>query len=125
MKRVDRSGPFLYGRGSFHHKRIPTPDECRRTPKKTTIKTINMPQDSDIGSTLAQFNLLIEQILAGEVGRSRYQPWEIDLLLDIESCNLNGAAVAPILRQYQKAVRDEMENGAGVPLTLSQYLRAW
>lgn len=83
-----------------------------------------MRKISDSERTLAHFNLLIEEVLQGWSSRSRYQPWEIDLLLDIESCNLDRARAVKILPRYREAVRREMENGARLPLKLSQYLKA-
>lgn len=114
MKRIDQSCRLFYRSGSFHNRRRGAPEVYCCAPK---IK------NTDADNTLAQFNLLIEQILDGGAGRSKYQRWEIDLLLDIESCHLDGATVATVLRQYQRAVRDEMKNGAIFPLTLSQYLK--
>ena len=76
--------------------------------------------DSD--AVLAQFNRLIHELLRGNMQRNTFRPWEIELLLDIESCSLRDTNRKDILRRYQKAVQRHMEKGAGVPLKLSQYL---
>jgi len=39
-------------------------------------------------SVLVQFNRLIEELLSGSIQRGGFQPWEIEILLDIESCDL-------------------------------------
>jgi hypothetical protein len=78
--------------------------------------------DSD--AVLAQFNRLIQELLRGNMHRNTFRPWEIELLLDIESCNLREASKRETLRRYQKAVQRHMEKGARLPLKLSEYLEA-
>jgi hypothetical protein len=76
--------------------------------------------DSD--AVLAQFNRLIQELLRGNMHRNTFRPWEIELLLDIESCSLREAHKRDTLRRYQKAVQRHMEKGARKPLKLSEYL---
>ena len=72
---------------------------------------------------LAQFNQLIEELLAGKMQRCKFQTWEIDLLLDALKCDLGRfAAAETVLREYQEAVQRHLENGATVPLRLSEFL---
>ena len=78
--------------------------------------------DSD--AILAQFNRLIQELLRGNMNRNTFRPWEIDLLLDIEYCDLRDAARRETLRRYQRAVQRHMEKGARLPLKLSEYLDA-
>ena len=78
--------------------------------------------DSD--AVLAQFNRLLQELLRGNMHRNTFRPWEIELLLDIESCNLREASKRETLRRYQKAVQRHMEKGARLPLKLSEYLEA-
>jgi hypothetical protein len=78
--------------------------------------------DSD--AVLAQFNRLIHELLRGNMHRNTFRPWEIGLLLDIESCNLREASKRETLRRYQKAVQRHMDKGARLPLKLSEYLDA-
>jgi hypothetical protein len=78
--------------------------------------------DSD--AILAQFNRLIQELLRGNMQRNTFRPWEIDILLDIEGCNLRENAKRDILKRYQKAVQRHMEKGARLPLKLSEYLEA-
>jgi len=56
--------------------------------------------------------------------RNTFRPWEIELLLDIEACNLRETNKRDTLRRYQKAVQRHMEKGARLPLKLSEYLNA-
>ena len=78
--------------------------------------------DSD--AVLAQFNRLMQELLRGSLHRNTFRPWEIELLLDIETCSLRDINKREVLRRYQKAVKRHMENGARLPLKLSEYLEA-
>ena len=78
--------------------------------------------DSD--AVLAQFNRLIQELLRGNMHRNTFRPWEVELLLDMESCSLRESSKREILRRYQKAVQRQMEKGARLPLKLSEYLEA-
>src|ERR1700739_4349963 len=78
----------------------------------------------DSESVCAQFNRLIQELLRGNMHRNTFRPWEIELLLDIESCNLREASKRETLRRYQKAVQRHMAKGARLPLKLSEYLEA-
>ena len=78
----------------------------------------------DADAVLAQFNRLIQELLRGNMHRNTFRPWEIELLLDIEGCNLREASKRDMLRRYQKAVQRHMEKGARTPLKLSEYLES-
>jgi hypothetical protein len=54
--------------------------------------------------------------------RGKFQPWEIDILLDIESCNLRRSTKRQILQGYQRAVQAGLQMGAQLPVRLSEYL---
>lgn len=77
-------------------------------------------QDSEV--VLTRFNKLMHDLLRGTMNRNTFQPWEIELLLDIEACNLKDALGRETLRRYQKAVQRAMEKGARAPMRLSEYL---
>jgi hypothetical protein len=78
----------------------------------------------DSETVLAQFNRLIQELLRGNMHRNTFRPWEVELLLDIESCGLRDASRRETLRRYQRAVQRHMEKGARLPLKLSEYLDA-
>jgi hypothetical protein len=81
---------------------------------------IDAVQDSDI--MLTRFNRLIQELLRGSMNRNTFRPWEVEILLDIEGCNLRDAGKRDMLRRYQKAVQRSMDRGAQTPLKLSEYL---
>jgi hypothetical protein len=79
-------------------------------------------EDSD--AVLARFNKLIQELLRGSINRNTFRHWEIDLLLDIENCDLKDANKKETLRRYQRSVQRQMEKGAERPMKLSEYLGA-
>jgi hypothetical protein len=87
-----------------------------------TQNTYDSLPDSD--AVLAQFNRLIQELLRGNMQRNTFRPWEIELLLDIESCSLRDSSRRETLRRYQRAVQRHMEKGARLPLKLSEYLES-
>ena len=89
-------------------------------PADMYLSMVDVVQDSE--AMLARFNKLIQEILRGSISRNTFRPWEVEILLDIESCNLREVPKREILRRYQKAVQRAMEKGAPTPLKLSEYL---
>lgn len=81
------------------------------------------PQPVDeIEPRLAQFNRLIAELLRGKIQRNTFQPWEIEILLDIEGCHLRESSRRETLRRYQKAANRFVERGGRHLLKLSDYL---
>jgi len=76
--------------------------------------------DSEV--LLNQFNKLMNELLRGNVTRNTFQPWEIEILLDIEGCQMRDSAKRETLKRYQKAVQRDMEKGAARPMMISAYL---
>ena len=76
----------------------------------------------DTDALLMQFNRLIQELLRGNINRNTFRPWEIEILLDIESCDLRDFSKRDILKRYQKAVQRQMEKGAPTPMKLSEFL---
>jgi hypothetical protein len=71
---------------------------------------------------LNRFNRLMGELMRGAITRNVFQAWEVDLLLDIESCPLERRRRLEILRQYQKAVDRQLDIGPGPPMKLSVFL---
>ena len=78
--------------------------------------------DSD--AILTQFNRLIQELLRGSMRRNSFRAWEIELLLDLDACDLGKSSRKLMLQRYQKAVQRQMTKGARLPLKMSEYLRA-
>ena len=77
-------------------------------------------EDSEV--IMNRFNKLLQELIRGNMTRNTFQPWEIDILLDIEACQLREVVRRETLRRYQKAVQRAMEKGAPTPFKLSEYL---
>ena len=79
-------------------------------------------QTIDSEARLNRFNRLMQELIRGTMNRNTFQPWEIEILLDIEGCQIREPVKRETLRRYQKAVQRSMEKGAQMPLRLSEYL---
>jgi hypothetical protein len=71
---------------------------------------------------LNRFRRLMADLQRGAMSRNDFQPWEVEILLDISNCELDRRRRADILRQYQRAVEKQMETGPGPPMKLSDFL---
>ena len=71
---------------------------------------------------LNRFRRLMAELMRGTLRRNSFEPWEIDILLDFETCSLE-ARRPKVLRAYQKAVEHQLETGPGPPMKLSEYLQ--
>jgi hypothetical protein len=71
---------------------------------------------------LRRFNKLMVEVMRGAITRNSFQPWEFEILLDMDHCQFDGRRRLEILRQYQRAVAKQMEVGPGPPMKLSQFL---
>jgi hypothetical protein len=83
-----------------------------------------MPADDlvELEIMLNRFNRLIGEVMAGYLRRNSFLPWELDILIDIESCRLDRRRRMEILRQYRRAVQHQLEKGPGPPMKLSAFL---
>jgi hypothetical protein len=77
---------------------------------------------ADHSEILLRFNRLIRGVLSGRIHRTTFQPWEIELLLDIKGCQITKRAWEGVLRRYQRAVQRQIEKGVTVPMKLSEFL---
>jgi hypothetical protein len=76
----------------------------------------------DSEARLNRFNRLMQELIRGNMNRNTFQPWEIEILLDIQACQILEPIKRETLRRYQKAVQRAMEKGAPTPFRLSDYL---
>lgn len=76
----------------------------------------------DLELMLNRFKRLIGEVMRGVLARNSFQPWEVEILMDLENCQLERRRRLEILRQYQKAVERQMGTGPGPPMKLSEFL---
>ncbi len=77
---------------------------------------------TDSEARLHRFNRLMQELIRGNMKRNTFHPWEIEILLDIEACQVREPVKRETLRRYQRAVQRAMEKGARTPFPLSEYL---
>ncbi len=71
----------------------------------------------------SRFQRLIRELTRGSVTRNVFQPWEMEILLDMDACVLDPKRRTGILRQYLRAVARQLETGPGPPMKLSEFLQ--
>ena len=71
---------------------------------------------------LHRFNRLMSNLARGAVARDGFEPWEVEILLDIKRCKLEPRRWTKVMRQYQRAVERQLEAGPGPPMKLSNFL---
>ena len=63
----------------------------------------------------------MREIESGALARTSFHPWEVELIVDLDQCQLHTNR-RRLLRRYQKAAVRGLELGAQGPLKLSEYL---
>ena len=71
---------------------------------------------------LNRFRRLLTDLQRGRLSRNTFEPWEVDLLLDFDACQLEPRRREDTFRQYQRAVERQLESGPGPPMKFSQFL---
>ena len=71
---------------------------------------------------LNRFKKLAGELMRGQLTRQTFEPWEVEILVDLEACQLDPRQRIELLKQYRRAVERQMEHGAGPPMRFSQFL---
>jgi hypothetical protein len=71
---------------------------------------------------LNRFRRLIGEVQRGHSSRNTFTPWEVELLIDLEACEIEPRRRTDIFRQYERAVEKQLEAGPGPPMRLSHFL---
>lgn len=71
---------------------------------------------------IAQFNCLIQEVIGGRPRRHVFLPWELDILLDIESSTVRHSSREDLLRRYQRAAYQHAAAGEPELLKFSEFL---
>ena len=71
---------------------------------------------------LNRFRRLLGELTRGDLARNSFAPWEIEILLDFDACELPSKRRGEILRQYERAVIKQLQIGPGPPMVLSHFL---
>jgi hypothetical protein len=68
------------------------------------------------------FNQLVQELISGTVQRHVFTQWELELLLDLQTCSIRKCARADVLRRYLKAVQQHFTGDACSLLRLSAFV---
>ena len=68
------------------------------------------------------FNQLVQELISGTVQRHVFTQWELELLLDLQTCSIRKCARADVLRRYLKAVQQHFTDDASNLLRLSAFV---
>jgi hypothetical protein len=71
---------------------------------------------------LNRFRKLVGELIRGQTTRNSFAPWEIEILMDFDTCELPSRRRLEIIRQYQRAVERQLLSGPGPPMKLSHFL---
>jgi hypothetical protein len=71
---------------------------------------------------LTSLNRLVHEIIDGSVRRHTFSQWELELLLDLQTCRVRKSARPELLRRYVRAVQQHFSEGSLAPLRLSAFL---
>jgi hypothetical protein len=69
-----------------------------------------------------RFQQFIRELMAGRVGQSPYQPWEIVLIVDFSRCRVGAKGRKPLLQRYELAVLRDILNGQVLVPMISSFL---
>lgn len=81
-----------------------------------------MDEFPDLELTLNRFNRLIREILAGQVRRTCFQPWEMEFLIDLQECGLTRSRRSEALQRYQRAVQKQLERRQFPPIRFCEFV---
>jgi hypothetical protein len=95
------------------------------SPGQTADAGGGMAEDDSVALELMlnRFRRLVRELQRGTITRTDFQPWEVEILLDIESCQLERGRREETLRRYQQAVERQLETSPGPPMKLSEFLK--
>jgi len=71
---------------------------------------------------LTSFNQLVQEMIGGAIRRHTFSEWELDLLLDLQTCRIRKSARPDLLRGYLKAVHQSFAEGALSPPRFAAFL---
>jgi hypothetical protein len=71
---------------------------------------------------LTSLSQLIHEIIGGAVRRHTFTQWELELLLDLQTCRVRKTSRPEVLKRYLRAVQQHFASGELDPLRLSTFL---
>ena len=71
---------------------------------------------------MTSLSQLVHEIIGGAVRRHTFTQWELELLLDLQTCRVRKTSRPEVLKRYLRAVQQHFAQGAMDPLRLSAFL---
>ena len=81
-----------------------------------------MEDPADLELMANRFKRLVKELLDGEVRRTSFQRWEVDLLLDLQACRLTRSRRDEALNRYRRVVERQIERGELPPIRFSEFV---
>ncbi|MEP7366026.1 MAG: hypothetical protein ABI972_22440, partial [Acidobacteriota bacterium] len=72
----------------------------------------------------SRFHRLMGSFISNNISRTVFQRWEIDLLIDIASCQMERRVTMRMFGEYRKVEYQRLATLGGRPKLLSEYLNA-
>jgi hypothetical protein len=94
---------------------------CRASADEEIVGEPDEIEDREL--MFSRFQRLITELMRGNIRRTSFQPWEMELLVDFDQCTVPREKFIGVLRQYHKAVRRQLDVGPGPPMKLSEFLQ--
>ena len=103
--------------------RRPVPPDLKYRTRSADLCSVTSTDDLEQRELmLNRFKRLFNELMRGEIARNNFAPWEVEILLDFNACELPAKRRLDILRQYQRAVERQLDAGPGPPMLLSHFL---
>lgn len=71
---------------------------------------------------MTSFSQLVQELIGGAIRRHIFTPWELELLLDLDTCRIRKSARPEMLRRYLRTVLQGFTQGASTPLRLTSFV---
>jgi hypothetical protein len=71
---------------------------------------------------LTSFSQLVQEVIGGAIRRHTFSEWELDLLLDLQTCHIRKSARPDVLRGYLKVVHQSFAAGAAKPPRFASFV---
>lgn len=77
---------------------------------------------SELENRLAHLDELLADLISGRLRRTTFQPWEVEVLLDIHACRMSDSKRKTLLKRYQRAAHRWFYRSGRTLLSFSEYL---
>jgi len=87
-----------------------------------TADTDGMEDPPDLELIANRFKRLVKELIEGDVRRTSFQAWEVQLLLDLQDCRMTRSRRDEALKRYQRVVEKQLERGELPPVAFADFV---